>query len=62
MGIQHIGFRVKLIEDAKNELVELGFANEHEIQIHYGSTGIKYFFIKDPDGNFLEIVQDDRIL
>jgi len=29
------------------------------VEIKHGRTGIDYFFIKDPSGNFIEFVQDD---
>jgi glyoxylase I family protein len=58
IGIKHFGLKVASIEEAKNELQKKGFANN--IEIKHGRTGIDYFFIKDPSGIFVEIVQDAR--
>ena len=41
-------------------MIGAGLATNPEIT--EGRTGIKYFFINDPDGNWVEIVQDDRAL
>lgn len=58
LGVKHFGLQVSSIEDAKKKFVDLGFADN--ISIAQGRTGIKYFFLLDPDGICLEIVQDDR--
>ena len=58
VGIKHFGLKVDSIEKAKefvlkNNLIE-------SVKIKKGRTKIDYFFIKDPSGNFIEFVQDDR--
>lgn len=58
LGIKHFGLKVADIEKAHDALIKIGTANNPEIK--QGRTGIKYFFINDPDGNWVEIVQDDR--
>ena len=58
LGIKHLGLKVADIEKARDALTNIGMAKNPEIK--EGRTGIKYFFINDPDGNWLEIVQDDR--
>lgn len=58
IGIKHFGLQTTDIQTTKLELEQQGLANN--IQIQHGRTGIGYFFIKDPDGILLEIVQDDR--
>ena len=60
VGTRHFGLRVKSIDKAKRLFIENGIAKT--IEIKKGKTGIDYFFIKDPDGIFVEIVQDDRNL
>ena len=60
LGVKHIAFRVADLESAYAQFqamgdVELGKITE-------GRTGIRYFFVRDPDGNWVEIVQDDRIM
>jgi glyoxylase I family protein len=58
IGVKHFGLKVKSIEEIKKILIEKGIANN--IEIKRGRTNIDYFFIKDPDDIFIEIVQDDR--
>ena len=61
LGVKHFGLKVKSIEDAKTQLVKEGFVKE-DIEIKKGRTEILYFFIADPDGILLEVLQDDRML
>ncbi len=58
IGIKHFGLRVADIHAALEQLQKQGLANA--VNVVHGRTGIDYFFIKDPDGILLEIVQDDR--
>ena len=58
-GVKHVAFQVKDIKKAKEFLIEKGIADKNT-EIKVGRTGILYFFIKDPDGNFVEIVEDNR--
>ena len=60
VGIKHFGLRVADIKKARDHLISAGIAKNPEIT--EGRTGIKYFFVNDPDGNWVEIVQDDRAL
>lgn len=60
-GYRHIAFRVDDIHQALEKLKTDGLAGK-DTKISRGRTGILYFFIKDPDGNFVEIVQDNRDL
>ena len=60
VGTRHFGLRVQSIDEARSLFIENGIAKT--IEITKGKTGIDYFFIKDPDGIFIEIVQDDRNL
>ena len=60
VGIKHFGLKVADIENARDYLISAGIAKNP--QITEGRTGIKYFFVNDPDGNWVEIVQDDRAL
>jgi glyoxylase I family protein len=60
IGIKHFGMRVADIHAALTQLQAQGLADG--IRVVHGRTGIDYFFIKDPDGILLEIVQDDRQL
>ncbi|MDQ7056712.1 MAG: VOC family protein [Persephonella sp.] len=58
-GYRHIAFRVENIHKAKEKLIRKGLIS-HRTEIKKGRTGILYFFLTDPDGNFVEIVEDKR--
>lgn len=58
IGTKHFGLKVPNIEVASDEMTKLGLGSD--LKIRDGRTGIRYFFIQDPDGNWVEIVQDDR--
>ena len=58
IGTKHFGLQVSDIEQSRAQMTELGLGKD--IEIKEGRTGIKYFFLKDPDGNWVEIVYDDR--
>lgn len=59
IGVKHISLSVDDIQEAYNELLKRGYIS-NDTKIIQGRTKIKYFFIKDPDGMWIEIVQDDR--
>jgi glyoxylase I family protein len=59
-GIKHFGLSVDSIEQARDEVIKAGLSKEQP-EIKKGRTGISYFFIRDPDDNFVEIVQDNRV-
>ncbi len=59
LGVKHFALKVNDIEKARDFFIEKGIISE-DTKINKGRTGILYFFIKDPDGNFVEIIQDDR--
>lgn len=61
LGIKHFALQVESIETAKKFILTAGLAKEEDIDIKQGRTGIVYFFIQDPDGNWVEIVEDTRI-
>ncbi len=61
IGTKHFGLRVDSIEDARKDLIATGMAPSN-IVIKHGRTGPRFFFIKDPDGILVEIIQDDRKL
>ena len=60
IGVKHFALLVDSIDAAKNKVVEAGIIKQEEIEIKKGRTGITYFFLKDPDNNFVEIVEDKR--
>lgn len=60
VGLKHIALQVDSIRAAQESLSKSGLAQDPVIAL--GRTGIEYFFIQDPDGLWVEIVQDDRVL
>jgi glyoxylase I family protein len=58
IGVRHFGIQVDSIYEAKKFLEFQNISNN--IIIKEGRTGIKYFFITDPDKIFIEIVEDKR--
>ena len=59
IGIDHFSLQTDNIENAY-EILGKYIPNDNGIQS--GRTGIRYFFIADPDGNQIEIVEDKREL
>src|SRR3989344_3463803 len=59
-GVKQFALRVSSAERAKDDLIEKGINPQTEIS--ESKTGVKHFLVKDPDGVFVEIVQDDRYL
>jgi glyoxylase I family protein len=58
IGIKHFALRVELLEEARDTLEKAGIMPETDNIM--GHTGIRYFFVRDPDGNWVEIVTDER--
>lgn len=58
IGNKHFGIGVKDINKAK-KFVEENKLNDSEITITKGRLGKPYFFIKDPNGIFMEIIEED---
>lgn len=59
IGTKHIGLRVDSIEAARDDLASKGIVDK-DISINQGRTGPRYFFIEDPDGILVEIMEDKR--
>ncbi|ATX81676.1 glyoxylase I family protein [Mariprofundus ferrinatatus] len=60
IGMKHFGLKSEDIDIAAAHLMKLGLV-EH-IEIVEGRTGIRYFFVKDPSGLMVEVVEDNRKL
>lgn len=58
IGTKHFGLGVKSVEEAKEFLIQNKIVQD-EIRINEGRLGKKYFFIKDPDGILVEIIEND---
>lgn len=60
LGVKHFGFTVDDLNSVRDQMVKDGHQGMTEI-IH-GRTRIDYFFVPDPDGNWVEVVHEDRNL
>lgn len=60
IGWKHLALRVDSVDEAKRLVEEWGIPLA--VQRRDGNTGVAYFFIKDPSGNLLEILEDKRRL
>lgn len=60
VGVKHLGLRVSSLNEAKRLLASHDLPQGTDIT--HGRTGIDYFFTQDPDGLWLEIVEDHRQL
>ena len=58
VGQKHFALRVDSITDAVKELEVMGIPLASEPDI--GDAGYHFFFIRDPDGIWIEYVQDDK--
>ena len=59
VGVKHFGLQVRNVHVKFDEMKQAGYeVNSPEVKA--GRTDIDYFFIKDPDGMWVEIVQDKR--
>ena len=56
-GLDHLGFRVKEIESTLKDLQAKGA--EIEIPVTVTPYGVKYAFVKGPDGIRIELVEKD---
>ena len=57
IGIKHFALGVKDIEEAKKFVIENKICEN--INIRKGRLGKEYFFINDPDGILVEIIEND---
>lgn len=57
VGTKHFALGVENIEQAKEFVIKNEIANDIEITV--GRLGKPYFFIKDPDGILVEIIEND---
>lgn len=58
IGNKHFGLGVKDIKKAK-KFIEDNKLNDSEITINKGRLGKPYFFIKDPNGILMELIEED---
>lgn len=60
VGVKHLGFAVPDLAATREEIIAAGIGEVTEIA--RGRTLVDYFFVIDPDGMYLEIVNDPRHL
>lgn len=59
VGVRHFGLSVENLAEARAFLL----SQRCEVtEIRKGRTMIDFFYVKDPDGNWVEIVHDERTL
>lgn len=56
LGVKHFAFRTENIDEIYNYLKNSKNA-EFATNIRKGGSGLRYFFIKDPDGILVEIIE-----
>lgn len=59
LGIKHFGLKVDSIDKSISDLEDKGIEVLHK-DINEDRSGINYFFVKDPDGILVEVVEDNR--
>ena len=60
VGVKHIGFDVDNLIEVRNQFMADGHTSATEIVM--GRTQVEYFFLQDPDGTWVEVVNDKRVL
>lgn len=58
IGVKHLALKVDSIQAAKEFVEDRGIASDVAIQT--GRTEVRYFFIEDPSGTLVEILEDKR--
>lgn len=58
IGVKHFAFNVSDLSAVRNQMVDDDIKGMTEIK--RGRTQVDYFFVPDPDGNWVEVVEDLR--
>lgn len=59
IGLKHLAFRVKNLDDALAHLRASGLCTD--VDVMDGGLGNRYFFLRDPDGVFVEFMENPCI-
>jgi len=59
VGVKHLALQADDLDIALKDMRDKGYANE-DTKITFGRTKVSYFFIQDPDGVWVEFVNDER--
>lgn len=60
IGVKHIAFHVDDLETIRMDILSRGLGEVTEIS--HGRTQMDLFFVRDPDGLWVEVLADDRNL
>jgi len=60
IGVKHFALQTESVQEAKEFVEREGLATD--VEIREGKTGVAYFFIKDPSGILVELLEDKRLL
>ena len=60
VGVKHLALQVESLDEAQRLLDEMGIPLT--VERRHGNTGVAYLFVRDPSGNLLEILEDNRRL
>jgi glyoxylase I family protein len=58
IGVKRFALKVDSVYEAKNFVEKRDIASN--VEVKQGSTGVTYFFIKDPSGILVEFLEDRR--
>jgi glyoxylase I family protein len=59
-GVKHLALRVDSLEAARGALLDRGIDPAAIGPDTHGRTGLDLFFVRDPDGIWVEVVRDER--
>jgi glyoxylase I family protein len=60
IGVKHLAVQVSDLAECHQRIA--GELPTRTTPIRHGRTGIDYFFVADPDGYWVEVVEDQRVL
>jgi glyoxylase I family protein len=60
VGVKHFALKVTDIETAFKKIISLGITQA--TQLTMGGSGFRYFYIKDPDGILVEIMENIHVI
>jgi glyoxylase I family protein len=58
VGVKHFGLQVESIDETAKKLHAEGVISSPSVTD--GKTGVRYLFLKDPDGILVEVLEDHR--
>lgn len=58
LGVKHFAFKIKNIEEVYRYFKDTGI--EFATEMRMGGSGLRYFFMKDPDNILIEVIEDEE--